>query len=190
MSYVDVENRVVILYPHRTGTHTIRQVLKDSGKKTLPRYSDVGNHPTLDNIRMHNPHIKDIYDYDVYAFYREPVEKFMSFIAYNYKQYPLMTPYTNVFDYYSQYGYFAPQVRWLDHHATDIKLLDFSKFESELRKVFARIGIPIDTPIPRLNASDNRKTPADLTQEEIDFIKNLYKEDYDFFRSRGIRFNV
>jgi hypothetical protein len=190
MSYINTEKRVVILFPHKTGTHTLRQILQDAGANPEPRYSDVNNHPTLDHLKSINPQIPDLYEYEVYAFYREPVEKFLSFIAYNYRQHPLMEPYTNVFNYVEQYGYFAPQTRWLKHHTVDVNLLDFSKFEGEMRRLLVRIGITPNVAIPKLNASVGRKTPNDLTPEEIAYIKSMYADDYAFFESKGITFKV
>jgi len=187
--YIDQENRIVILYPHKTGTHTIRNILMDHGKIQAIRYFGDNNHPSLEQLRFARPDVPDILEYDVYAFYREPVEKFLSFMSHNYRHF-LMRPMNTVMNYVMEYGMFTPQVRWLKHDTVNINLLNYENFEPELRTVMNKIGIPETTPIPRLNASPNRKTPADLSSEEIAFIKDLYKEDYDFFTSKGITFKV
>lgn len=190
MAYIDRQHEIIILYPHKTGTHTIRQLITDAGRVsgTTPEGHNT-NHPTLEQVREWNPDITNIYDWDVYAFYREPVEKFLSFMAYKYLTYPELEQKNTVMEYVENYGYFAPQVRWLHHDKVEIKLLDYRRFEPQLRHVLMRVGIFPET-IPVLNASGNQLTPADLTTEEIDFIKGMYQEDYAFFASKGITFNV
>ena len=101
-----------------------------------------------------------------------------------------MEPYTNIFNYYETYGYFAPQTRWLKHHTVEVKLMDFRNFESEVRTLFSKLDIPADTPIPKLNSGAKKLKPSDLTPEEIKFIKDLYKDDYEFFASKGITFPI
>jgi hypothetical protein len=187
--YIDQEHRVVILYPHKTGTHTIRNILKDHGKIPYIRYVGDNNHPSLEQLRFARPEVPDILEYDVYAFYREPVEKFLSFMAYNQRHFALI-PTPTVMDYVMEYGIFAPQVRWLTHPTVNINLLDYEKFETELRGLLRKIGIPDSVPIPHLNSSPLKKKPADITQEEIDFIKSWYPEDYAFFDSKGIKFKI
>ena len=189
MAYVDREREIVVLFPHKTGTHTIRSILKQHGRIDHVKQVGVWSHPTLDWIRSENPDIPNIYSYDVYAFYREPVDRFMSFVAYNYRQFPLMEPYTNVHNYIEKYGVFAPQTRWLTHPRADIQLLDFRNFDSELRNLLNRLGLPNDIEIPKLNKSDNRRSVASLTADEVQAIKTVMKEEVDFFASRGITFN-
>lgn len=186
MAYVDTQREVAVLFPHKTGTHTLRTILKDHGKIPYVKQFGVWSHPTLDYLRAEYP---KIYSYDVYAFYREPVERFMSFVAYNYRQFPLMEPYTNAITYIEKYGAFAPQTRWLTHHTADIQLLDFRKFDSEVRKLLNRLGLPTDIEIPKLNASDNRKQVKDMAADEIAAIKDIMKEEVDFFESKRIKFN-
>lgn len=188
--YIDKENRVVILYPHKTGTTTIRTILLNDNRIDTLRIRNDINHPSLDQLKVLRPDVPDIYEYEVFAFYREPVEKFMSFYAWNYMMFPLMNPCATVMEYVDKYGYFAHQTRWLKHDTVNIQLLDFANFESELRKVLAKIGIPLTTPIPKTNVSENQRRVSDLSAEEIAFIKNIYKKDYEFFDSKGITFNV
>jgi hypothetical protein len=84
----------------------------------------------------------------------------------------------------------VPQVRWLNPEEVKVNLLDYADFENEMRKVLRIVGIPDNIHIPRLNASDNRRTVNDLTPEEVTYIKEFYKQDYEFFESRGITFKV
>ena len=187
MAYVDTQREIAVLFPHKTGTHTLRTILKDHGKIPHVKLQGVWSHPTLNYLRVEYP---KIYSYDIYAFYREPVERFMSFVAYNYRQFPLMEPYTNALNYIEKYGAFAPQTRWLTHPTADIQLLDFRRFDSEMRNLLNRLGLPTDIEIPKLNASVNRKTVESLAPKEIKAIKSIMKEEVDFFQSKGIKFNA
>ena len=187
MAYVDTQREIAVLFPHKTGTHTLRTILKDHGRIQHVKLQGVWSHPHLDYLKAE---YSNIYSYDVYAFYREPVERFMSWIAYNYRKFPLMKPYTNVHDYIEEYGFFAPQTRWLTHHTADVQLLDFRKFDSELRKLLNRLGIPNNIDIPKLNKSDNKVAVESLTADEIQAIKTVMKEEVDFFESKGITFKV
>jgi hypothetical protein len=190
MAYICKETETIVLYPHKTGTHTLRNILKEHGRIDVIKYSAGNNHPSIDQLRVLRPDMGNPEKYDVYAFYREPIEKFLSFMAYNYRLNSLMTPTSSVMEYYEMFGHFAPQVRWLKHPTVDVQLLNFHDFENEMRRLFRRINIPVNTPIPKLNESPNRKKPSDLTAEEIAFIKDLYKEDYEFFASKGITFPI
>jgi hypothetical protein len=190
MAYVDTEHRVVILYPHKTGTHTLRKIITDNGRVANVRPVTRGtNHATLNQVKEWTS-IPDVFEYEVFAFYREPIEKFLSFMAYNYRDNPTMEPVNTVMEYTEKHGYFVKQIRWLSHDIATINLLDYRHFDQELRRVLARVGIQHSDPIPRLNASNNRKKTSDLTTEEVEYIKDLYKEDYEFFDSKGIKFEV
>jgi hypothetical protein len=187
MAYVDRQHEIIILYPHKTGTHTIRQIITDAGREagTTPE-GHFTNHPSLEQVKEWNPDITNIYDWDVYAFYRDPIEKFLSFMEYKY----IKEPYHErvpILEYHQRLGSFVPQTRWIYHPRVQVKLLDFRRFEDQLRHVLKRVGIFPET-IPVLNASGNSITPADLTTEETEHLKLVYKKDYDYLASRGITF--
>lgn len=189
MAYLDRERRVIVLYPHKTGTTTLRNILLANGRIPAVKYQGINNHPKLDTLKSDYPDIHDFYEYDVYAFYREPIERFLSFVSYNYQQFPLMEPYTNVHNYIEKYGYFAPLTRWLKHDKVEVKLLNYHNYEPEMRKLLGILGLPTDVEIPRMNASGNKRTIKDLDESEIAKLKEIYyAEDYEFLASRGITF--
>lgn len=189
MAYVDKNNKVIILYPHKTGTHTLRQILADQGRVTGVTPEDhKTNHPSLDQIIAWVPDLGDVHEYQVYAFYREPVEKFISWMAYKYGIYPEMEPTNTVMEFVSNYGYCVPQVRWLKHDTVNINLLDYRNFDFELRRVLGLCGIPTNVSIPVLNASSNKRDRSSFTTEELEYLRELFAADYEFFQSQGITF--
>lgn len=189
MAYVDSEHKTILLFAQKTGTHTLRQILVDYGKRAVVNDPAVNEHPSLVNFLEDKPFIQaEINQYTVYAFYRNPIEKFLSFVAWHTKNYGIPV-YPTVMDYYEEQGYFAPQVRWLKSDLTEIQLLDYANFESEVRKILPSLGIPADATIPTINASGNERKPSDCSTEEIAFLRELYKDDYEFFASKGIVFS-
>lgn len=189
MAYVDTQHEIIILYPYKTGTHSIRQIMTDNGRSPNGSPPEGTQHPSLEQLKLRRPDITNIYDWDVYAFYREPVDRFISWMAYKHKIYPEFAPTNTVMEFIGAHGIIPTQTRWLKHDIVNIKLLDFRNFEAELRRVLRRVGISPQT-IPVLNESPNRRTPSELSAEEIATVKDFFKEDYDFFASKGITFNV
>lgn len=188
MAYVDTDRKVILLYTHKTGTNTIRHILRDHGRIDHVKLIGVNNHPSLDQIKYQRPEIADqIYEYEVYAFYREPIERHLSFMQFasntSYRE-----PNLTMMQWYDKYGFFVPQIRWIKHDTVNINLLDYRNFDAEVTKIMDRVGISVATPLPVHNASGNTKTVNDLSEEEVVFLKNLLKDDYDYLESRGIRF--
>lgn len=80
---------------------------------------------------------------------------------------------------------FAPQVRWVSSPVR-IHLLDYDDFTGAVNVLSGEFGARI-TNIPRVNASV--KLPSEpLTQNQIDKIQAIYKDDYAFFQSKNIIF--
>jgi hypothetical protein len=190
MAYVDTQHEIIILYPYKTGTHTIRKLIEDSGRAsgtTPPERKS--NHPTLEQVKEWRPEITNIYDWDVYSFYREPCERMLSWMAYKHDRYPELEPTSTVMEFMEKHGSCRPQTAWLKHPVVNVKLLDFRNFNAELRRVLGRVGINPQT-IPVLNTSSNTRKPVDMSAEEVDVVKDFFKEDYEFFYSRGITFPI
>lgn len=189
MAYLHQPSKTIILFPHKTGTWTIRQMLKDAGKIATINVDGINNHPSLDQLIEESYPNFDLTGYAVFAFYREPVRRFISWVGWVYRQNPDLPMANNVMEHVETYGRCVPQTRWLVSKYAEINLLDFRNFESELRTVLDRIGVPSNVIIPVLNAADeDQRVNYTLTQEETDFIKNLYLADYDLLSTKGITF--
>ena len=191
MAYLDIERKVIILYTHKTGTNTLRHILRNHGRIDHVYLEGVNNHPSLDQIKYQYPEIgKQVYEYDVYAFYRNPIERHLSWMKYASIN-AIRDPNLTVMEWYDKYGFFVPQVRWIRHSTVEIKLLNYHDFDDEVRGVMEKIeiDIPLTETIPKHNASGNTRTEADLLPEEIEFLKEILKEDYDYLASRGITFD-
>lgn len=77
------------------------------------------------------------------------------------------------------------QVSFCDH--PNITLLDFDNYESNIRFLLDEFGLDPTVDIPHLNfIGEQERTP--LTQIDIDKIKQVYKNDYEFFESVNITF--
>lgn len=78
---------------------------------------------------------------------------------------------------------YRKQVHWLD--CEHINLLNFDDYDNELRKLSDLLEINI-TEVSIYNPSIKIDYLDQLSTEEVDEIKEYYKEDYDFFNKKGI----
>lgn len=86
---------------------------------------------------------------------------------------------------------FFPQVNWIKSnlYQDNIILCDFRNFEQELSKIITAFGHdPTTVEIAKIN--ETIKYPFDNIVDNTTKVKieEIYKEDYDFFASRGITF--
>lgn len=191
MAIVDTQRKQILLLPYKTGTTSIRQIFIDSGRSADIRKGRKGNHPNIDKLFEFNTDLGDVSQYEVHAFYRDPVDRLISWTAYNYNKFPFIQKKDTIHEYLANYGIAAYQVRWLKHDTVNINLLDYRKFEVELREVLVKFGVPQNVTIPVLNEGGENKRPlTSLTADEIQRIKELYVDDYAFFASKGITFSV
>ena len=79
----------------------------------------------------------------------------------------------------------AYQKRWMDYNI-QIDLLPYSDFDNQLKILLNKFGIENPT-IPHVN--DSVDIDVTFTPEEILKIKEIYKEDYDFFATKNILVN-
>lgn len=84
-------------------------------------------------------------------------------------------------------GGLASQLMWVGHD--QIHLLSYEDYENNLTMLCNLLDVPLPSPIPRENESGSRWSREDLPQSEVDFIKEYYKRDYDFFTSKGVVYN-
>ena len=176
------DKEVAILCPTKVGSSSLFEVFTQNPAATVTqlRY-------TVVELKEYEPELaKGIEDYTFYAFYRDPLERFVSSFNHVLRNDETIDRSITGIDLVRSVGYFAPQVKWLGCRQ-NISLLDFRNFEANARKLGSRLGITIGE-FPVVNASVNGKTVADLSQDEIDYVKELYRKDYEFFASKGILF--
>lgn len=77
------------------------------------------------------------------------------------------------------------QVSFCDH--PNITLLDFDNYESNIRFLLDEFGLDPTIDIPHLNSIGEQEQSL-LTPTDIDKIKRIYKNDYEFFKSVNITF--
>lgn len=86
---------------------------------------------------------------------------------------------------------FFPQVNWIksDLYQNNITLCDFRNFESELLKIIDAFGFDSsNVSINRINESIKYPTDNIIDDATKLKIRQVYKDDYDFFDSKGIVF--
>lgn len=76
------------------------------------------------------------------------------------------------------------QIAFCNH--PNVTLLDFDNYEENVRFVLKEFGLDDTIEIPHLNTIDGEEHYLSAT--DIDRIKQIYKEDYDFFESVNIKF--
>lgn len=76
------------------------------------------------------------------------------------------------------------QVAFCKH--PNVVLLDFDNYEENVRFVLKEFGLDPSVDIPHLNTIN--KEEHNLSPADIERIKQIYKEDYDFFESVNIKF--
>lgn len=81
-----------------------------------------------------------------------------------------------------------PQISFMDANTV---LLNFHDFYSEVRKIAPALGLPQlikGNSVPHANKTGSSIYASALTEAHKIMIKNLYREDYEFFQTRGISF--
>lgn len=180
------------VFPPKTGSHTVKEFLK---KKNWNECASLNWHDFTDCLIEKLP--KDD-NYTIYGFFRNPLTRFESGILFI-KQHVMSNYYfsellrsnriniqvknisydevVDLFDLINTDPFFnilfLPQIRWLDH--SKVTMLDFDKFEYELR----RVSNDLTTPIPFKNVSSSVGKSV-VTNKVKDFVAQKYAEDYSY----------
>lgn len=82
-----------------------------------------------------------------------------------------------------------PQSEYLDH--PNVVPLDYRDMLGSANTILRAFGADEIDHMPRLNVTKNKPHTRDnITQEDIDAIKDFYRTDYEFFEKKGISFEV
>lgn len=82
---------------------------------------------------------------------------------------------------------FKKQIHWLDH-PINITYLNYHDYDNEVRRLLNEFDLPIKD-IPRYNQSVSVPNTDVLTDNDVMYLREYYREDYDFFASKGITFS-
>lgn len=77
------------------------------------------------------------------------------------------------------------QISFCDH--PNITLLNFDDYENSIRFLLGEFGLDPTIDIPHLNSIGEQEQSL-LTSTDVDKIKQIYKNDYEFFKSVNITF--
>jgi hypothetical protein len=177
--------KIAILCTIKTGTTVLRYIFTNPDAAAATDLFEFRHHWTIPQFKDRNPEIaNEIDSYELYGFYRDPVERFVSFVNYNIRKYPDTIPADISYqEFVSEQGMLQHQAKWLDY--PNMNLLDYRKFDFEVLKLMERCNLPMEA-IPKLNVSVGGRTVADLSKKDYDFIKSCCARDYAFLASKGI----
>lgn len=189
--------RIIVLFNAKTASKSLREVM-------LTRAGfDVGdglhhNSPLwrLPNLYPDFDIENELMNYRVITFYRDPIDRHLSGMAWYLERYGLNTN-MSIDEFLDEHGVITWQYMWLANippgsdtpwHPVPIELYNFHDFANEVVRIADSLGFTIRAnQVPHLNESPTRKYLADLTQAEIDRLKQEYALDYQFFASRNIQ---
>jgi len=147
---------------------------------------------------------------NVYSFYRCPIKRFLSLYAYAHsakyipdKSYtkmgiPEFIDFLSLYiKYYYKYNDLGGDFRVIDlgkpqtgFFTKDTVLLDLRNPSQSLDILVSNLNLPRKASLPIVNSTDSDSYISLLTDKDIERIKVLYKEDYAFFESRNIEFDL
>lgn len=186
---IDYRLKIGVFYPPKTGSTSLQNLFL---------------HFTINyNVHDHNNYqwFKSLYptnidEYKFFAFYREPADRLLSSIKFiqqklnkeKYCNYSIDEMISLFDSYYDEYKWMLrPQTYWLDY--PNITLLNFHKFDNETDKILKALELErvfqATVLNPKLNTTKNN---SPKTEKLVQFAQINYKEDYNFFASKGIQF--
>ena len=162
------EKKICLFQPPRTGTTTARNFLMLNGWNVVMPF-----HGTPDELITKYPNIKQ---YKMYCFFRNPLDRFLSCVAYceEIEKVKFSKDIVDEFDWL-----FKPQSCWANFNG--MNLLNFEKYEDEIR-ILSGLKNDIKYPINLKNSS--LKKPANLSKQLFNFVRKKYFEDFLIFEKR------
>lgn len=168
--------KICLFQPPKTGTTTARKCMSKIKWNVIFPY-----HGTPDECLKLYPNLKN---YKCYAFFRNPVERFISTAKYlikfskgkeNTNPYKyLMSNFDELFE--KENWLLRPQSLWVFHPL--VKALDFRNYETELK----RIANLSDLEITLENKSGNVTYP--VPDSLFNFVQSKYKDDCVFWKEK------
>ena len=202
--------KAVLLLNPKTGTRSIVDYFSQPRFRDHANVVNGGHVPYREVINIHG---KDGYQgYQLFAFYRCPIERFVSACNYIVSQwnriwadYPLnpetkATVQAEIRDLTMEgfldmiiHGNRGPVLDLArfqtDYFGPNIQLLNFHDFDAEFTRLTTLLGLSGPAKAPHHNERFPKFCINDLSPELIERIKQYYAPDYAFFAIRGITFN-
>ena len=192
--------KVAILFNPRTGSHTHHEMLwRNREILYVPDDPKFPQHVSFEDNHIHTGfgglalmyRNLDMSGYRVFAFYRDPADRFLSALNYFVKQFPQYNFHDNMSPraFYERDDIFKKQVNIIQSpwDEIQIELFNFHDFVNETIRMFCEIGItitPDDIPANMVLGKSGRE----LTDKDRVQIRKYWHEDYEFFEEREIVF--
>lgn len=185
------ERKLAFAMPPRTGTTTFSRLLKEWGFQ---------EHQYQRHLKPKEVTIDGFEKYQLYGFFRDPLERFLSLLRYMQLMYSYWDQvksklgytesqwqslsYDELIDLFPSYEkilpfYFDPQVTWLE----TANVLDFRNYDLEVLKIAKLLEIKKVTIAVHNHTELSAEKPS---QKVIDFVKNYYDADYRFGAEKGM----
>ena len=191
------DKKIVILMNARCGTKSMRSVLQN-----IPGYNIVYPHTHwhgsfVRGKELISPKIDDWSGFRVFGFYRDPLERWVSGLAWWQEKYPEKNFDLPIQELFATHGGFIHQSLILNDNffmdpwdnpeniSTNVELLDYNNFDEGMKMIGDLVGVNIGT-MPIVNSAINKKNLNEYSAEDIQFIKDVYDRDYKYFAARGI----
>jgi hypothetical protein len=174
------ERQIGIFLVPKTGTTTLYSLFRN-----IPVFHKDHSHTNFLQSR-NNVDIPNFDSYKFYAFYRDPIERFVSCVDETLK---LRNVDITISKFISDckdrmhilsVGY-MPQTYWFDHEI-NLTLLDYAKYEENVKFLLNLFDVN-NIQVPKLNVAKDKR---ELTEQDRVNIREMYSSDYGFFERRGI----
>jgi len=168
------EKKVAIVLVPRCGSITLLSTSNQYGFRYTAGVPIENNEAHLIHLTYEScvKKYKNLENYEVYGFFRNPLERFLSAMAFfgckNFKN----------FNEIEDSILFRQQTYWLGN--PKINPLDFNKYDTEIKRL---LGLGDEIEISKLNSSANK---LEVTDEIKQFVYKKYANDYEFGRSKGL----
>lgn len=214
--YLSREHKIIILWNLRTGGCSLHRYLRlnvpdsDFGP-THPKYGPKKGHWNARLCQIVNyfeipP--ETLPEYRIASFYRDPLDRCLSSMAYQLHHFPGRVDDMSFSEYLDVYGvYVQPQWMYLtDRDAEGLRIFDgidlnwewfnFHDYENEFKRITSWFGLTPGEVAPKMFPTEGNEIPwvntfprlqvEDITQEDIDRVKEINQLDYELLEQHGI----
>lgn len=214
--YLSRKHKIIIVWNIRTGSTSLHRYLRlhvpdsDFG----PAHAKYGpkkghwNSRFCQIVNYFQIPPEELPTYRIGSFYRDPLDRTISSMAYQQHHFPDRVAGLSFSEYLEEHGkYVQPQWMYLtDRNIMGLRTFDeidlnwewfnFHDYENEFRRITSWFGLTPGAKAEKMVATTGNEIPhvnafprlqvEDLTQQEIDRCKEIYRADYELLENHGI----